>query len=115
MNICPYIESSFEILARKWNGQIIHYLSLCNNGCAHFSEMKRDFNRITARALSLKLSELKEYGLIDKKVEAGSPVTISYELTEKGRSLADALKPIQEWAQQNLDVNITTNNEERIK
>lgn len=48
----------------------------------------------------MKLSELSEHGLVDKKVIGLSPVIISYELTIKGQSLAQALKPIQEWAQQ---------------
>ncbi|MEK3889087.1 winged helix-turn-helix transcriptional regulator [Bacillus sp. FSL K6-3431] len=100
MNICPYLESSFQILGRKWNGLIIHYLSLCKDSTAHFSDIKRDLTDITPRALSMKLSELSEHGLVDKKVIGLSPVIISYELTIKGQSLAQALKPIQEWAQQ---------------
>ncbi|MGG3449113.1 winged helix-turn-helix transcriptional regulator [Domibacillus aminovorans] len=100
MEICPYLQYSFEILGKKWNGLIIHYLSLCPNGTAHFSEIKRDLTDITPRALSLKLSELAEYGLIEKKVTIGTPVTISYELTEKGQALTAALKPVQQWALQ---------------
>ncbi|WP_018394748.1 helix-turn-helix domain-containing protein [Bacillus sp. 37MA] len=100
MEICPYLQYSFEILGKKWNGLIIHYLSLCPNGTAHFSEIKRDLTDITPRALSLKLSELAEYGLIEKKVTIGTPVTISYELTEKGQTLTAALKPVQQWALQ---------------
>lgn len=103
INICPYLQFSFEILGKKWNGLIIHYLSLCPNGTAHFSEMKRDLPEITPRALSLKLTELIEYGLIDKKITAESQVSISYELTEKGRALTIALAPIQNWAQQYKD------------
>lgn len=103
INICPYLQFAFEILGKKWNGLIIHYLSLCSNGAAHFSDMKRDLPEITPRALSLKLTELIEYGLIEKVVTSGSPVSISYHLTEKGRSLTTALAPIQEWAQQFKD------------
>ncbi|KAB2334585.1 helix-turn-helix transcriptional regulator [Cytobacillus depressus] len=100
MNVCPYLEYSFQILGKKWNGLIIHYLSLCPNNSARFSDIKRDLSDITPRALSQKLSELVEYGLIEKKVIAETPVTIIYELTEKGRSLTAALEPIQKWALQ---------------
>ncbi|AXF55328.1 winged helix-turn-helix transcriptional regulator [Salicibibacter kimchii] len=99
MKVCPYIEASFEILGKKWNGQLVHYLSLCEGAQAHFSEIKRDLAGITPRALSLKLSELIEEGLVKKLVENDSPVTISYELTEKGVSLAESMKPLQAWAQ----------------
>ncbi|WP_164669765.1 winged helix-turn-helix transcriptional regulator [Virgibacillus doumboii] len=111
MQTCPYIEASFQILGKKWNGQIIHYLSSCENQTAHFSDMKRDLKGITARALSMKLSELTDEGLVEKKVESGSTVTISYVLSEKGTDLADSLKPIQEWAKRNMDVEIPNKKE----
>ncbi|MBS4191974.1 helix-turn-helix transcriptional regulator [Bacillus sp. FJAT-49705] len=104
MNICPFLEYSMEILGKKWNGLLIHYLSLCPDGIARFSDIKRDLSDITPRALSLKLSELSEYGLIEKKVISEPTVTIFYELTKKGRSLTAALEPIQKWAHQYKDL-----------
>ena len=102
IQICPYLEASFQILGKKWNGLIIHYLSLCQDGSAHFTEIKHDLPDITPRALSMKLTELTEFGLLEKKIIGGASITISYELTEKGRSLADVLKPIQKWAQNTI-------------
>lgn len=99
LEICPYLEYSFQILGRKWNGLIIHYLSLYANGAAQFSDIKRDVPDITPRALSLKLTELIEFDLIEKIVISSSPVTILYQLTEKGRALTNALGPLQQWAQ----------------
>jgi len=69
--------------------------------------MKRDLNDITPRSLSLKLTELAEYDLVVKKVIAGTPVTITYHLTEKGQKLAIALEPIQAWAQQNIKLDLS--------
>ncbi|MFK4996642.1 winged helix-turn-helix transcriptional regulator [Bacillus sp. N9] len=99
MQICPFLESSFQILGRKWNGLIIHYLSLCNNHTAHFSDIQKDLKGITPRALSMKLSSSGSMGS-SKKITGTTTVIISYELTEKGRALAEALQPIQKWAQQ---------------
>ncbi|MEO3945295.1 helix-turn-helix domain-containing protein [Gorillibacterium sp. CAU 1737] len=100
MQVCPYLEYSFHILGRKWNGLILHYLSLFPKGEAHFSEIQRDLKDITPRALSLKLTELQEHGLLEKVVTNGTPVVIAYRLTEKGRALTEALGPVQQWAQQ---------------
>ena len=111
MKVCPYIEASFQILGKKWNGQIVHYLSLCENETAHFSDIKRDLKGITSRALSLKLSELTEDGIVQKIVKGGTPVTITYVLTEKGSSLAQSLKPIQEWARQNMNIEVPNERE----
>ncbi|QKY71033.1 helix-turn-helix domain-containing protein [Lentibacillus sp. CBA3610] len=102
--VCPYIEASFDIIGKKWNGQIIHYLSLCQNKTAHFSDIKRDLSGITPRSLSIKLTELNESGLIDKNVTSDPSVVITYSLTQKGTDLANSLKPIQEWAKKHLNV-----------
>lgn len=107
IQICPYLEASFEILGRRWNGLILHYLSNCSDFTAQFSDMKRDLNDITPRSLSLKLTELAEHGLVVKKVSGGTPVTISYHLSEKGQKLAEALQPIQAWAQRNLTLEMS--------
>lgn len=113
INICPYFEYSLQILSRKWNGLILHYMSLCSEDSCHFSDLKRDIPSITPKALSTKLSELIEYELIEKKVINTTPVSISYQLTEKGRSLITSLQPIQAWAQQYYEYNSTTNTLEK--
>ena len=41
-------------------------------------------------------------GLVEKKVVSTSPVSIIYELTDKGKALAVALKPIEKWAQEHV-------------
>jgi DNA-binding HxlR family transcriptional regulator len=109
MQVCPYFEYSFQILGKKWNGLILHYLSLCDNGASHFTELKQNLPNITPKALSSKLSELIEYELVEKKVIGGPPVSISYELTEKGQLLISSLQPIQAWAQQYMDYDPETN------
>ena len=108
IKVCPYLESSFEILGRRWNGLIIHYLSNCPGFTAHFSQIKHDLNDITPRSLSLKLTELAEHNLVVKRVTEGTPVKISYHLSDKGQQLAQALQPIQAWAQQNIELDSST-------
>lgn len=104
MEVCPYLEETFKILGRSWNGLIINYLSRCEDQSAHFSDLKRDLKTITPRALSIKLTELGDWGLVEKRIVSTSPVTIIYELTKKGSSLAESLKPIEEWAQNNINL-----------
>lgn len=75
--------------------------------------MKRDLSDITPRSLSLKLTELAEHGLVEKKVTEGTPVIISYHLSEKGQQLAIALQPVQAWAQQNIDLDLSNQPKEK--
>ncbi|MEI4771320.1 helix-turn-helix domain-containing protein [Psychrobacillus sp. FJAT-51614] len=102
MKICPYLESSFQILGRRWNGLIVHYLFNCPNYTAHFSDLKKDLTDITPRALSLKLTELAEHGLVEKKMSAEQTVHISYYLTVSGQELAEALNPVHAWAKKHI-------------
>ena len=62
--------------------------------CTFFRYETR-FKTITPRALSIKLTDLAEWGLVEKKIISTSPVSIIYELTNKGQALAEALVPIE--------------------
>ncbi|AVP35494.1 transcriptional regulator [Staphylococcus felis] len=104
MEVCPYLEETFKILGRSWNGLIMHYLSTCPEHKAHFSEMKRDLKPITNRALSLKVAELAEAGLLTKEVISQNPPSVCYHLTEKGKDLAIALKPLEDWAHEHVEL-----------
>ena len=104
MEVCPYLEETFKIVGRSWNGLIINYLSRCSEQSAHFSDMKRDLKTITPRALSIKLTDLSEWGLVETKVISTSPMNIIYELTDKGYALLQALVPMEKWAQEYIEL-----------
>ena len=80
-------------------------MSRSEDRSAHFSDMKRDLKSITPRALSLKLSELAEWDLVEKKVVSTTPLSIKYVLTDKGYALSEAMHPIEAWAQEHLELN----------
>ncbi len=102
MKACPHIEAVFEILGRKWNGRLVHYLSTCPGGVARFSEIESDVGVISPRALSLKLAELIGFDLIEKQAHEGSAATVRYVLTQRGWTLVEAMKPLQQWARGQL-------------
>ncbi|AVQ33536.1 transcriptional regulator [Staphylococcus muscae] len=104
MEVCPYIEATFKILGRSWNGLILHYLDKCPDQSAHFSDMKRDLKPITNRALSLKLSELADAQLLVKDVISDNPPSVRYYLTDKGIALAKALVPLEDWAHTHMEL-----------
>ncbi|MFJ7825869.1 winged helix-turn-helix transcriptional regulator [Psychrobacillus sp. NPDC096623] len=98
MAICPNLEFAFQILGKKWNGFILHYLSTNEQMEYSFSELKKGITNITPRALSSCLQELMEYGLVSKEVTLTPSTTISYRLTDQGSALVQALRPVQQWA-----------------
>lgn len=63
-----------------------------------FGDLKRAVPGLSDRLLSRRLRELEEAGLIERRVEDGKPVHVSYSLTEKGRGLIPAVRAVESWA-----------------
>ncbi|WP_188189969.1 winged helix-turn-helix transcriptional regulator [Nonomuraea sp. SYSU D8015] len=90
---------AFRLLGKRWSGVVLGSL---NVGPAGFRELSRAIEGVSDSVLSERLSELTKAGLIARTVDAGPPVTVSYELTESGRALMPALDQISEWAREHL-------------
>ena len=90
---------AFRFLGKRWNAVVLGHLSA---GPAGFRELSRAIDGISDSVLSDRLADLAEGGLIERKVDPGPPVTVSYELTDRGRALMPALEQIAFWARDNL-------------
>jgi DNA-binding HxlR family transcriptional regulator len=90
---------AFEVLGKRWNGMIISVLA---GGPAAFSELRRALGGISDSMLSDRLSELAATGLVERSVDAGPPVSVSYGLTDGGRGLVPALGLLASWARDSL-------------
>jgi len=77
------LEQSFNLLSQKWNLEILYTLFL--RSTIGFGGLKKILG-VNSRTLSDKLKSLKQHGYIDRKVEHGPPLRVSYSLTIKGRN-----------------------------
>lgn len=102
MSVCPYVETTFQILGKKWSAMIIHYVYSCEEHQTNFTDIKQNISNITPRALSLRLSELVDYKILCHGEYNGHP---TYRLTKQGIELAKAFEPIQHWGSEYLKVN----------
>lgn len=99
IQVCEYITYASQILSRKWNILILDAMKDCPGTVASFSEIKDSIQTITPKALSLKLTELIQFGLVEKtSIQEYQPA--KYKLTRKGVDLAHALEPIRSWSKQ---------------
>ncbi len=64
--------------------------------------MSRGLSGISDSVLSERLGDLAAGGLITRMVYDGPPVSVTYQLTERGRALMPALDLIARWARDNL-------------
>jgi DNA-binding HxlR family transcriptional regulator len=90
---------AFGFLGKRWNGVILANLL---EGTAGFSELRRAVGAISDSVLSERLSELTEAGLIERAVNPGPPVAVTYTLTAAGTALLPAMHALADWAEDHL-------------
>ena len=90
---------AFGYLGKRWTAIILGHLS---HGPAGFRDLSRGIGGISDSVLSERLAGLAAGGLITREVRDGPPVTVTYQLTERGRALMPALDLIAQWARDNL-------------
>lgn len=87
------IDETFKHLECKWYPEVLLELT---RGASRYSEQERALLRISPRTLSVRLSELKEKGIIS--LGKRDKNNISYELTEKGKELIELLNSIAHFS-----------------
>lgn len=85
------------VIGGKWKLMIIISMA---RGNKRFTEIQRQVGGISARVLSSELKELEINGFIVKKVEAGYPVTIEYELLPYSNTLEEVVGAMTRWGMQ---------------
>ncbi|TPW77989.1 winged helix-turn-helix transcriptional regulator [Schumannella soli] len=91
--------SAFGVLGKRWNGMILAVLGHQTLG---FAELRRGIGAISDSMLSDRLGDLTGLGLIERQVDAGPPVSVTYRLTEAGCRLVPVLDQLGDWARDNL-------------
>lgn len=97
--LCP-VRNVLSSVSGKW--QCLLVLAL-EDGPLRFSEVRRLVGDITQRVLTENLRSLERDGHVTRTVHAGSPISVTYELTELGRTLLSVMKPLALWAQSNFE------------
>lgn len=82
-------------IADKWT---VLLLVVIAEGPVRFNALKRRVGGISQKVLSQTLKSLERDGLVTRQAYATVPVTVEYALTPLGRSLAQTLGPLAQWA-----------------
>jgi DNA-binding HxlR family transcriptional regulator len=93
--VCSRFHRAIELIGGRWTGAIIQTLL---QGKTRYALIKAAIPDITDRMLSERLRSLEAEDLVTRWVIADTPVRVEYELTEKGRTLENALQEISTWA-----------------
>lgn len=90
---CPIV-SAIRELSGEWNLVIIRYLMTKEMG---FNELLRNVKGLSSKTLSSCLKSLAAKGIVHREVVSTQPFSVSYSLTEKGRSLEPVFEMLGEW------------------
>jgi len=93
--VCPHFHAAIELIGKRWTGAIVCALT---ERPMRFGELRKVVPGLSDRLLSQRLRELEEEGLVQREVEAGTPVRVTYSLTAVGDDLGPAIREIRTWA-----------------
>ncbi|WP_298733065.1 helix-turn-helix domain-containing protein [uncultured Chitinophaga sp.] len=89
------IHDTMNVLSGKWK---LRVLAAILKGSRRFTEIQRRIPGITPRMLSKELKDLEMNGMIKRMVDNNTfPVTVEYELSPAGDSLAEVLDVMVAW------------------
>jgi DNA-binding HxlR family transcriptional regulator len=91
-----------QILDRVGDKWAVLILLLVREEPMRFNALRRAIEGISQKMLSQVLKSLERDGLIKRRVFATVPVTVEYSITPLGQTLASAVDPLRDWAEQNL-------------
>jgi DNA-binding HxlR family transcriptional regulator len=88
-------QRAIELIGKRWTGAVIRALM---GGPARFNQLLMGIPGISDRVLTERLRELEYEGLVERLVDPGPPVRVSYRLTASGRGLGPVIASVDAWA-----------------
>jgi DNA-binding HxlR family transcriptional regulator len=92
------LEVALTVIGGKWKPLVLFHL---NHGPRRFGELKRLVTGISEKVLIQQLRELADDGVVIRRDYQEVPPKVDYEMTSFGHSLAQALKPLCAWGDEN--------------
>jgi len=96
---CPS-RQLLDRISDKWVALVLAALS---DGPQRYSQLARTIAGVSQKMLTQTLRTLERDGLLTRTVTATVPVTVSYDLTELGRSLHDVIVGLKAWAETHME------------
>ena len=92
---CP-VETTLTLISDKWKVLILRDLL---TGTKRFGELRKSIGTVSQKVLTSQLRQMKESGLLTRKVYAEVPPRVEYTLTELGYSLKPIMNAMWAWGE----------------
>lgn len=89
------ISDAMSLLSGKWKFHIIG--TLIEGNTLGFMDLLREINGIGSKMLSKELQDLEMNNLVSRTVMNTKPITVSYAITEYGKTLAPLIDEMARW------------------
>ena len=96
---CP----SRQLLARISDKWVPLVLAALSDGPRRYSQLSRTIAGVSQKMLTQTLRSLERDGLLTRTVTPTVPVSVSYELTDLGRSLQEVIGGLKAWAETHME------------
>ena len=88
-------QRAIELIGKRWTGAVLRALMPAP---ARFNHLLMGIPGISDRVLTERLRELEYESLVERLVDPGPPVRVSYRLTARGRALSPVIASVDAWA-----------------
>lgn len=89
------IKDTMELLSGKWKFHIVG--TLLQGEKLRFMDLLREVEGIGTKMLSKELQDLERNRLVTRTVVNAKPVSVSYEITDFGKTLAPVIDAMATW------------------
>lgn len=96
---CP-LEAVMDLLSGKWRSLILWHLI---QEKLRFSEIQKIVPGISKKVLSEHLRIMRQHDLIERTVYPEVPPRVEYNITAKGKTLAQPLQYLENWGKENME------------
>ena len=88
-------QTAIELIGKRWTGAVVRALMPAP---VRFNQLLTGIPGISDRVLTERLRELETEGIVERLVDPGPPVRVSYRLTARGRALGPVIASVDAWA-----------------
>ena len=88
-------QKAIELIGKRWTGAVVRALL---PRPARFNQLLAGIPGISDRVLTERLRELEMEGIVERLVDPGPPVRVSYRVTARGRALEPVVGAVDDWA-----------------
>ncbi|MEQ8829779.1 MAG: helix-turn-helix domain-containing protein [Alphaproteobacteria bacterium] len=99
--IPPFIcglDAALRVVGGKWKPLILFFLA---KNTMRYGALKRSITGVSDKMLIQQLKELETHGIVKRTDYKEIPPRVDYDLTPLGRTLAEALRPLCVWGDEN--------------